>query len=92
MANSSNTTGDDPKVTPVEIIAVTLSLIWLVGVSVFFLVLPGDEGEATGLDSLRFVMTLMAIFLPIAMIWLAAMAARSSRVMREESRPATSRC
>lgn len=73
------------KVTAIEVIAIVISLIWLVGVAVFFLVLPSDEGEGTQLDSLRFVMTLMAIFLPIAMVWIAAMAARSARIVREES-------
>lgn len=73
------------RVTPIEVIAIVISLIWLVGVALFFLVLPGDgEGEAT-VDSLRFVMTLMAIFLPIAMVWIAAMSARSAKVVREES-------
>ncbi len=72
-------------VTAIETIAIVVSLIWLVGVGVFFLVLPGEEDGASQVDSLRFVMTLMAIFLPIAMIWIAAMAARSARVVREES-------
>lgn len=73
------------QVTAVEVIAIVVSLVWLVGVAVFFLVLPGDDTGADQIDSLRFVMTLMAIFLPIAMIWIAAMAARSARVVREES-------
>lgn len=73
------------QVTAIEVIAIVVSLIWLVGVALFFLVLPGDDASATQIDSLRFVMTLMAIFLPIAMIWVAAMAARSARIVREES-------
>ncbi|MEL6959859.1 MAG: hypothetical protein AAGL89_13000, partial [Pseudomonadota bacterium] len=75
----------EARVTAIEIIAIVVSLIWLVGVAVFFLVLPGDDDSAATMDSLRFVMTLMAIFLPIALIWVAAMAARSASVMREES-------
>ncbi|MCW1950946.1 MAG: hypothetical protein KIH44_006240 [Octadecabacter sp.] len=76
---------DGVYVTVIEVIAIVISLIWLVGVAVFFLVLPGDEEGAAQVDSLRFVMTLMAIFLPIAMIWIAALAARSAKVVREES-------
>lgn len=38
-----------------------------------------------GPDGLRFLMTLLVISLPVAMIWVGATAARSSRVMREES-------
>ena len=71
--------------TATEIIAIALSLLWLVGVGVFFLFAGRPSSEA-GFDSLRFVMTLMAVFLPVAMIWVAAAAARSSRIMREESR------
>jgi len=73
------------EVTSVEVIAIVISLVWLVCVSLFFLVLPGEGEGAAALDSLRFVMTLMAIFLPVAMVWIAAMAARSARTVREES-------
>ena len=83
--NKTNLRPIGASVTAIEVIAIVVSLIWLAGVVVFFLVLPGDADGASQLDSLRFVMTLMAIFLPIAMIWVAALAARSSRVVREES-------
>ncbi|MEO0939014.1 MAG: hypothetical protein AAFY38_12745 [Pseudomonadota bacterium] len=77
---------DKPRtggVSAIEIIAIILSLLWLAGAATFFLTLPSDiEG---GGDGLRFVMTMLAIFLPVAMIWVAATAAKSSRVMREES-------
>lgn len=70
-------------VTGIEVIAVAVSLLWLGGTAIFFLVLGyGDSGEV---DTLRFVMTMLAIFMPVAMIWVAATAARSSRIMREES-------
>ncbi|WP_037316632.1 hypothetical protein [Ruegeria halocynthiae] len=67
-----------PSVTEIEIAAIVLSLIWLV-VSVVFLVLP-DKVQGGG-----FVVTLLAVFLPVAMIWVAATAMRASRIMREES-------
>lgn len=76
---------DGVRVTAIEVIAIVISLIWVVGVAIFFLVLPGEESGTAQVDSLRFVMTLMAIFLPIAMIWIAALAARSAKVVREES-------
>lgn len=76
---------DGVRVTAIEVIAIVISLIWLVGVAIFFLVLPSEGDGAAQVDSLRFVMTLMAIFLPIAMVWIAAMAARSARIVREES-------
>ncbi len=67
-----------PAVTEIEIAAIVLSVIWLV-VSVVFLVLPGQT-QGGG-----FVVTLLAVFMPVAMIWVAATAMRASRVMREES-------
>jgi hypothetical protein len=71
------------SVTGVEITAIVLSLLWLVAAVVFFVMVPG--AGSGGVDGLRFIMTLLAIFLPVAMIWVAATAARASRVMREES-------
>ncbi|WP_171239907.1 hypothetical protein [Ruegeria sp. HKCCA5491] len=67
-----------PSVTEIEVVAIALSVIWLI-VSVVFLVLPGKvEGGS-------FVVTLLAVFMPVAMIWVAATSMRASRVMREES-------
>lgn len=70
-------------ITGIEITAIALSVIWLGGTLIFFLLAPEDTRE--GFDGLRFLMTVMAIFLPVGMIWVAATAARSNRVMREES-------
>lgn len=79
------TKGDRTRqtVTPIEIIAIALSGLWLAGALLFFLLLPSKPAE--GANGLRFLMTMLAIFMPVAMIWVAATAARSSRIMREES-------
>jgi hypothetical protein len=71
--------------TTTDLVAIGLSAFWLIAVGLFFLV-AGRPSSVTGFDSLRFVMTLMAIFLPVSMIWVAASASRTSRIMREESR------
>ncbi|MBK0327652.1 hypothetical protein I5535_10105 [Rhodobacteraceae bacterium F11138] len=71
------------SITGIEIIAIALTVVWLGGALVFYLVSP-DDGQA-GFDGLRFVMTMLTVFMPVAMIWVAATAARSNRVMREES-------
>jgi hypothetical protein len=71
-------------ITGIEIAAIALSAIWLLGCFVFFVVMtqpPAAEGQG----GLRFLMTMLAVFMPVAMIWVAATAARASRVMREES-------
>ncbi|MAQ84417.1 MAG: hypothetical protein CMH12_14415 [Maritimibacter sp.] len=70
------------RVTAAEIIAVVLSVMWIAGVGLFFLFTGANRPSV---DSGSFVMTLIAIFMPVAVIWVAAATARASRVMREES-------
>lgn len=80
---------DKSWITGIEIIALALSVLWLLGTAIFFITLDAPvrpEGTAdSGADSLRFIMTMLAIFMPVAMIWVAATAARASKVMRDES-------
>ncbi|KEJ88781.1 hypothetical protein [Sulfitobacter donghicola] len=71
-------------VSSIEIIAVALSAVWLLGCLIFFVFMP-QAPAAEGQGGLRFLMTMLAVFMPVAMIWVAATAARASRVMREES-------
>ncbi|MCR8724920.1 hypothetical protein [Frigidibacter sp. ROC022] len=67
-----------------EVLAAVLSLAWMAGVTLVIVFSRSDQGLGQ-IDTLRFVVTLMAVFLPVAVIWVGASAARSSRVMREES-------
>jgi Zn-dependent protease with chaperone function len=66
-----------------ETIALVLTVLWLAGVTVFFFVM--GRGEAAGVDPLRTVMLLFAVFMPVALFWVAAIAMNSARVMREEA-------
>lgn len=72
------------RITSIEVIAIALSLLWLLGAAIFFLVLMPEPAPGEG-AGLRFLMTMLAIFMPVGMIWVAATAARASKVMREES-------
>lgn len=77
--------GDKPRVTAIEIIALALTVLWLVGTVLFFVVLaPSGMFEQSG-GALQFVIMLLAIFMPVAVIWVGAVAARASQIMREES-------
>lgn len=69
-----------------EIIAIALSLLWIAGVALFFLFAPSSNGQGgMTVDPPGLVMRLLAIFLPIAVIWVGALSVRSARIMREES-------
>ncbi|MEM5476365.1 hypothetical protein [Pacificibacter sp. AS14] len=76
---------DNARITLTEIVAGALSIIWLAMTTGFFIIVDGGE-NATNFDSIRFVMMLIAIFMPIAMFWVGALAIRASQTMREESR------
>jgi hypothetical protein len=71
-------------ITATEVIALILTVLWFVACLLFFIILPGPDTDQD--QSLTFVMTLVAVFMPVAMIWVGAAAARSARIMREESR------
>ncbi|MEM6940291.1 MAG: hypothetical protein AAF943_04815 [Pseudomonadota bacterium] len=73
------------RITSIEVIAILLSGLWLLGAIFFYLVLPNEPDAPQDVDELRFLMTMLAVFMPVAMIWVAATAAKASRVMREES-------
>jgi type II secretory pathway pseudopilin PulG len=70
------------RLSAIEVIALVVSLAWLAGAGLFFLVLAPQD--PTG-SAFQFVIVLVAVFLPVAMLWVGAMTARASRVMREES-------
>tara|TARA_E500000305_G_scaffold100113_2_gene92765 strand:- start:2884 stop:3900 length:1017 start_codon:yes stop_codon:yes gene_type:complete len=74
---------DAPRITATEMIAAVLSLFWLALTIGYFLIVGKGTDD---FDSIRFVMILIAIFMPVAMIWVGALAVRASVTMREESR------
>ncbi|MEO1704303.1 MAG: hypothetical protein AAFR50_03055 [Pseudomonadota bacterium] len=71
---------------PLEIVAIALATVWMVGAGVFFLGMDGATMFAPeNIEQLTFVMTILSVFLPVAIIWVAASAARSARIVRDES-------
>ncbi|WP_424972509.1 hypothetical protein [Dinoroseobacter sp. S76] len=75
-----------PAITAIEVIALALSLVWLAAILLLFFGLDlGASIAATGAGGLGVVMILLAVFLPIALIWVAASVARTARIMREEA-------
>lgn len=73
----------DDGVTATEIIAGALSVGWLTITGLFF-IFADTVPDNTPQDGLRTIMVLLAIFMPVAIIWVAATTARSARIAREE--------
>lgn len=65
-------------------IAAIVSAIWLVGCLLFLMVLGTGDGDG-GLGPFRAIVILVAVLVPIALIWIGAIATKSARIMREES-------
>lgn len=70
---------DEPRLTLTEIVAAALSVVWVAAVLTYVMTAP----EGTG--TLGLVMTLLVVFLPLALIWAAATTLRSVRVLRAEA-------
>ena len=67
-----------------EAAALVLSVLWLLVCLVYFLAFDGASVAGPG-EGLRFVMVISVVVLPVAVIWIASAAARSTKAMREES-------
>ncbi|UWQ13895.1 hypothetical protein K3556_13325 [Aliiroseovarius sp. M344] len=75
-----------PSLSAGEVIGLLLSGLWLAGCILFFMVLGFGKSDDAGLAGpLQFLMTLVAVIMPVAVIWVAVAALRSARIMREES-------
>ena len=76
--------GAQSGLTAADWIALSLTVLWMAVAGAFFLY-AGRGGNDLGFDPVAFVVTLLAIVLPVALIWVGASAAKSARIMREES-------
>jgi hypothetical protein len=73
---------NDPPRRGMEIAGVALSLVWVLLILVYVLVTPpGSDTQTLGL-----IMTLLMVFLPIALIWAVVITLRSIRELRAEAK------
>ena len=70
---------EESRFSATEVMASLLSVVWVV--AVLFYVFTASEGTGT----LGLVMTLLMVFLPLALIWAAATTLRSVRILRAEA-------
>jgi len=76
---------DPPRgdtMTRVEVVALVLSITWVLGAGWFCFY---GSGEAMDLAGLYQLMAVLMVLMPVVMVWVAATAIRSSKVMRDES-------
>lgn len=71
--------GEAPRFTVAEIVAGALAVVWVAAVLAY--VFSAPEGTST----LGLVMTLLVVFLPLALIWAAVTTLRSVRMLRAEA-------
>lgn len=64
-------------------LALFLTLCWLVAAAVF-LYMAGWGNDDT-LGPVKFLVVFLAVFLPVALIWIGAIALKSARIIRDES-------
>jgi hypothetical protein len=69
----------------IEVAALVLTALWLGVVGWFFIAVDPAQVAAARAEPLGFAVALLGIFLPVALIWVAASAARTARTMREEA-------
>lgn len=70
-----------PPFGPTEMVAALLALVWVVAVIAYAIISPATDGGGL----LGLVMTLLVVFLPLALIWAAVTTLRSVRVLRAEA-------
>ncbi|MDQ2066306.1 hypothetical protein Q9295_07975 [Xinfangfangia sp. CPCC 101601] len=84
LPRSKGLTAEAPSAQPsrlIEGVATGMSLVWVIAVlSYIFTSPPGDDVKTLGL-----VMTLLIVFLPLALIWVAVITLRSVRDLRAEA-------
>lgn len=77
----------DSSISGAELVAAALTVIWLVGVLLFFMVL--SPGSWAGLfepgNGLSAATLVLGVAVPVALIWIAATTAHRLRVLREEA-------
>ncbi len=71
-----------PGMDPIDRLALVASSAWFLAALVFLFV--SGVGDGNSLGPLRFLVVILALFLPVALIWIAAIALKSARIIRDE--------
>ncbi|MFM7654377.1 MAG: hypothetical protein ACKO56_03165, partial [Paracoccaceae bacterium] len=71
--------GVEPRLSSTEWVAIGLCLVWVLAVAAYIWKAPPDAAP------LGLVLTLLVVFLPLALIWAAAVTLRSVSSLRQEA-------
>ena len=80
----TNKTREAEGLTQGEAIAIAFAVAWIVVVGVFFWQAMAGTGPEQGFVVGRWLMVVIAVFVPAGLIWLAALLARTARHLRED--------
>lgn len=80
----TNKTREAEGLTQGEAIAIAFAIAWIVVVGVFFWQAMAGTGPEQGFVVGRWLMVVIAVFVPAGLIWLAALLARTARHLRED--------
>lgn len=72
-----------PNLDATDRVALVASAAWALAAIVFLSIAGVGSGDTLG--PLRFLIVILALLLPIALIWIAALALKSARIIRDES-------
>jgi hypothetical protein len=72
-------------ITPVELVAIALSVVWVLSATAFFVFSSGEDGGNAAPVDLQTMMIVLSVFMPLAMIWVIATAVKTSRILRQET-------
>lgn len=70
----------ESRITLIEVVAMLLTVVWVATVAMLGLSEGDEEGGMAGA-----ILTILAVVLPVALIWVGAMAARTARGLRQEA-------
>lgn len=77
--------GPPRGVPAIEMAATVVSFAWLGLVGWFFVTIRPEQAAEVRSDPTSFMIALLGLFMPIALIWVAASTARTARTVREEA-------
>jgi hypothetical protein len=72
-------------ITRSELLALVVSAVWVVLICGLLIIFPSGDAQ-DGFDPLRFVMSILAVLMPVGLLWAVLLVGRALRLVREDAR------